>query len=107
MFKQLVLTLDATSQRLSDAFGDGVGVINAAKDIPCTTLTLQSLKTNTNDILIGDSSLTAALHAFRIDATDTQPPLILTSVEGAPLKVSDLFALGTAGEKLLIGMVGQ
>lgn len=103
--KHYTLTLTGVAQRLSDCFGDGVGVINAQKDLPFREVILSSLKANTNDIFVGgdNATVSSTSHAFRIDPGDTAPPIAIGGYDSAGLKLSTLFVLGTANDVLCIG----
>jgi len=84
---------------LTDAFG---------------TLLFQSLKANTNDVLVSAkqdaglgsaapmSATVAPFYGFRVDPADTAPPIAVRRGQGAALRLGDFAILGTAGETLLI-----
>jgi len=102
-FKAYQLTLNGNAQRLSDIFGDGVGVVNAANDIPFRTVTFQGLKANTNDIFVSDANtISSTIHGFRVDSTDSALPIILGGYDSGGIKLSNFWVLGINAEVLLI-----
>lgn len=103
-FKQYVLALTGVVQRLSSVLSDPT--VGGPGDIPLHLITFQGLKANTNDIFVGDNgAITSASHAFRVDATDTAPALVVGPFEAGPIKLSDFYVLGTNGETLVVGAV--
>ena len=110
-FKAYQLTLSGAAQRLSNAYGLGampspVTVAFAAADLPLRQITLQALTAVAAIIYVGDSSaVSATVHGFRIDPTDTQQPIVLGPFESGPIKLSDFWVLGTANDVLVIGAI--
>lgn len=108
-FRGYLLTLSGVPQRLSDVYQDGLGVVNAAHDVPYRQLLLQSGDA-THIIYIGTDNLVSASHyAVHLDAvtanTIVHPPLPLGPFESGPLKLSDFWVVGTANDVLAISGV--
>jgi hypothetical protein len=104
------LTLNGNVQRLSDALPNGGldarGQLDPTFDVPLRAVTFQGLKANTNDIFIGSTNLVSStVHAFRVDSTDSAPPIIVGSYDGGGSKPSDFYVKGTNAEVLLFGGV--
>lgn len=99
MVKSFTLAVAAAATRLSDAYGDGAGVVNPANDIPYRQLTLQA---ETADAKIGDATLTSANYGNLIAFTAPAAPLVLGPFETGPVKLSQLYALGGGTGKLHI-----
>ena len=84
------LSLAGVAKRLSDVYGDGVGVINAANDIPYRMLLLQA---ETGAIQIGSAStVSATVYGVSIAVGAIVP---LGPFEAGPIKLSDYYAFGT------------
>src|SRR3990172_719180 len=106
MFRSYQLTLTGAAQRLSDALGDGVGVVNPVNNFALRLIMFQGLKANTNDIFVGhNSSVSSTIHGFRVDATDSAQPIIIGGFDEGPIKLSDFWVLGTANEVLVVAAV--
>jgi len=87
------LTVAAVAVRLSDVFGDGVGVVNAAHDLPMRQIILQAV---TADIEIGgDATVTTSVYGFKLPSTAPAAPLVLGPFETGPVKLSQLYAIST------------
>lgn len=110
-FKAYQLTLSGVAQQLSLAYGLGaqpspVTSAFAAADIPLRQVTFQALTAVAAIIYVGDSNLVSAtVHGFRIDPTDTQQPFTLGPFDSGPVKLSDFWVVGTANDVLMIGAV--
>jgi hypothetical protein len=110
-FKQytLLITGGGSAVRLSDAYGDGTGVVNPRNDVPFRQLFLQAHPSNGTAIYIGDGDLTAPDNsAFVLQPGVNQPQLVtLGPFETGPIKLSDLWAVGLSGgnPRLLISGV--
>lgn len=84
------ITLAAAAKRLSDVYNDGVGVVNAANDIPYRQL----LFTAEADSYLGSSSaVTSTTYGIKV-ATAATLPTVLGPYETGPLKLSDLYGAG-------------
>lgn len=103
-FQHATLTLDGTAQPLLDAFGDTT--VGGADDFPAQVLTLQPDGGNTHVVYYGGAGVTTADYAFRQEApTATIPPApIIISLADGRLKPSQMYVIGTAGEKVHIGI---
>lgn len=100
---QFNLTLDGTAQALSDAL-PGVEDVSI-ENVGFRELKFQADDGNSNPIFLGDSEVTAAIHAIFIPLPPTSipgPPITLGPYEAGPLKLSEIFAIGTDGEVLNI-----
>lgn len=105
MLKGYVLTLSGASQALIAVFSN----VNQ-EDVPCRTILLQPRGTNGSPIYIGAANqvpISATSHIFRLEpgtAGVPQPPFLLGEHERGPLRLSDFFVFGAAGEFLHIGL---
>lgn len=111
-FKVVQLTLNGAAQQLSTAFsttvaaGETVSPRTRWETAPIRTITFQMLKASSNDCFVGDSSaVSSSVHAFRVDATDTNPPIVLGGHDEGPMKLADFWVLGTNAEVLCVGIV--
>jgi hypothetical protein len=108
-FKAYQLTLTGVAQRLSNAYavpGSDTSVAFVTADIPLRQVFLQALTAVAAIIYVGDSALVSAtVHGFRIDPTDTQQPIVLGPFDCGPIKLSDFYVLGTANDVLVIGAI--
>ena len=97
--KSYNLTLGAAALRLSDVYGDGAGVVNAAKDIPYRQILLSA---SGADAFIGgaNQTVTGTDYGIQVDSTALGPASI-GPYETGPVKLSDLYAAG-AGATLHI-----
>lgn len=92
------ITLAAGAQRLSDVYGDGVSVVDAAHDLPYRQLLLSAAGA---DAFLGDDvDTTATDYGAIVDSTGLSP-VVLGPFETGPLKLSGLYAAG-AGATLHI-----
>lgn len=87
------LTSTATPKRLSDVYGDGAGVINAANDIPYRQLIIQASAA----VTLGDSSAHAAT-GLPIGVAGS---ITLGPYETGPLKLSEFWVVGAATVSIL------
>lgn len=92
------LTLGAAALRLSDVYGDGAGVINAAHDVPLRQVLLSA--SGADAFLGGDDTTTSTDYGVVVDST-ALVPVTLGPFESGPVKLSDLYAAG-AGATLHI-----
>lgn len=91
------LSLNAAAKRLSDVYGDGPSVINAANDIPYRQICLEA---ETGAVQIGAAStVSATLYGNSIATGAT---LILGPFDAGPLKLSDLWAFSAGATTLHI-----
>jgi hypothetical protein len=85
------LTLAAAAQRLSDVYGDGVGVVNAANDLPYRQLLLSA--TGADAFVGDDAEVDSTDYGALVDST-ALTPVVLGPFETGPLKLSDLYVAG-------------
>lgn len=93
------LTLAAAAVRLSDVYGDGATVVNAAHDIPYRQVLLAASGADAF-VGAGDQSVTSSDYGIQVDSTALVPASI-GPFETGPVKLSDLYAAG-AGATLHI-----
>ncbi len=91
-FKTFNMTVGAVAKRLSDVYGDGVGVVNAANDIPYRQVILQA---ETADIEIGDATVTTSIYGTKIPFTAPAAWVTLGPFETGPIKLSEIYAIST------------
>ena len=100
--RHYTLPVTAVAQRLSDVYADGVGVINAVHDVPYRQILLQA-EAGKNDVFLGAVGVTAAVYGVLVPTAQSSPPIVtLGPFEMGPLKLSDLYAIGTVGTDLHI-----
>ena len=109
-FRHYALTLSGTGTpvRLSDVFGDGTGVVNAANNIPLREIVFCADPANAAAVYVGgdNQTVTTTAHAFSLDPTQaSQLPLRLGAYASGPLHLSDFYAIGSSNERLMIGVV--
>ena len=95
------LTVGATRVRLSDVYGDGVGVVNAAHDIPYRQIILQA---ETADIEVGDVTVTTTVFGVKLPSAAPAAPVSIGPFEAGPVKLSDLYAISTAATLHIFGI---
>lgn len=95
--KHYTVTLAAAAQSVATALG-----LTASTDIPFRTLTFQAGKANTNDAFVGGSGVTTTDYGIRLDPGDTAPPVVVGAYDTGGLKLSDVYVIGTADEKVHI-----
>jgi hypothetical protein len=102
--KHYVLNLRGVAQRLSDVYGDGVGVVNAAHDIPYRQIRIQPFEANTNIVYVGASSaVSASNYGIHLDPDDAWTgDLGLGPFETGPVKFSDIWVFGTLNEDISV-----
>jgi hypothetical protein len=111
-FKHYTLTLTGVAQRLSDVFGDGIGIINAQKDIAFRQLIISADPASLNPVYVGGDTPTvsATSHAFSVSpvvgaALGSVQSQSIGPFDMNSIKLSNFFVLGTAGQRLMIGGV--
>lgn len=95
-FQHFVLTLTAAAQPLSNALGNTA--IGGPDDVACRAISLFSPSGNDAVYIGGKDGLTTSVYGFSIAAGDLIS--IGLSFDAGPLKPSDVYAVGTAGNKL-------
>jgi hypothetical protein len=96
------LTLTGLAQRLSDVYGDGVGVVNATHDIPYRTLVLQGAKGGADVFVGGSSTVSSTAYGVRLDPTASTTPLVLGGYDTGPMKLSDFWVIGTSSQLMSV-----
>jgi hypothetical protein len=106
-FAHHVLTLSGVAQRLSDVYGDGVGVVNAAHDIPLRQIIFAADPANGAVVYVGgDNTVSSTDHGFSLDPTQaSSQPVAVGPFSTGPVKLSDFWVLGTGTQRLMIGVV--
>lgn len=99
MIKTLNLTLAAGAKRLSDAYGDGTGVVNQANNIPYRQLLFTA---SGADAVIGDSTVSGTV-GVKVAAAGVQP-VSLGPFDTGPIKLSDLYAVGAGSTLQILGV---
>ena len=95
MIRTFQLVLGAAPKRLSDVYGDGAGVVNAVKDVPFNSLSLQA---EAADLYIGgDNSVSTTAYGVKV-ATGSS-----TTISGVH-HLSDLWAVGAGATVHIVGV---
>jgi hypothetical protein len=97
--KSFQLALTASALRLSDVYGGTAGVADARTDIPYCQLLIT---TAAADAFLGESSVTTTAYGAKISATSA--PLSLGPFNAGPLRLSDLYAVGTGATLHILGV---
>lgn len=98
--RHYTVTLTATATPLLTLISASFAV-GGPRDEAFRFLSVQAGKANTNDAFLGGSTLTTSDYGVRVDAGDTAPPIdIIGHYDSGPVKLSEIYAVGTAGEKL-------
>lgn len=87
------LTSTAAPKRLSDVYGDGVGVVNAANDVPYRQLIIQASAA----VTLGSTAANAA-QGMPIGVAGSVP---LGPFDTGPLKLSEFWVVGAATVSIL------
>jgi hypothetical protein len=92
------LPLAATAKRVSDAFGDGANVVQAAHNLPFRQLLLQA--TGASAAVGGDNSVTLAT------GTQLAVGVVVTigPFDTGPVKLSDFYAIGAGATLSVLGV---
>jgi len=99
MVKVFNLALAATSKRLSDVYGSGTGVVNDALNIPFRQLLFTA---SGADAYVGDSAVSSS-NGLKVAAAGVQPVSLGPFVSG-PVKLSDLYAIGSGSTLQVLGV---
>lgn len=93
-----------TAVQLANIFGADEPTL----DIPCGVITIQPRPANTQVIYIGGSDVSSTVYAFRLEVPAAGPippaPFVFEGIEGR-LRLGEIYALGTTGDYLQIGIV--
>ena len=95
------LALGAVAVRLSDVFGDGAGVINAANDLPFRQLLLTA--TGATAFLGGAADVTSTKYGAAVPTTAAQP-VSIGPFESGPIKLSTLYVAGAGSTLHVLGI---
>lgn len=101
------LLLNGSPQRLSSVFTSGAGNAQPsdAENIPFRQLHIQQVPANANVIYVGASSAVSATnHGVSLDPTQASAGdrLDLGPYDSGPLKLSDIWVLGTNNERVAV-----
>ena len=95
--RHFTITLGAVAQRLSDVYGDGVGVIDAGHDLPYRQILLQD-EAGGNAAYVGEADVSTADYGVLVPTDATNPPVVsIGPFETGPVKLSQFYAVA-AGE---------
>ena len=100
LVRSFSLPIAGVAKRLSDAYGDGVSVVNAANDIPYRQLLLTA---ETADIEIGDQAVTTTAYGLKIAMAQTLP-IVIGPWETGPIKLSEIWAISTTATLHILGI---
>lgn len=100
--RDFTLTLNGAAQRLSTVLA--VTEPGGSRDEAYRQLMLQADPANAAAVYVGSSNaVSAASHGFSLDPTQaTAPVLVIGPFETGPVKLSEIWVLGTNTEKLHI-----
>lgn len=93
------LTLSASAKRVSDVYGGAAGVRNAATDIPYRQVLLQATGA---DAYLGDSNAVNSTTGMKVTAGAA--PTTIGPFESGPIKLSDLWGIGTGATLQILGV---
>ena len=105
-FAQHTLVLTGSVQRLSNALPDPAP--GGKSDIPARMISFQPDGGNKAAIYVGDANVSASFYAFRLEpgtADVPPPPEKLGNFDAGPIKLSDYYVLGRAGDDLHVGVI--
>jgi len=97
------LTLAATQQRVSDVYGGTPGSIDPKVDIPYRQVWLQA---SGAAAFIGSDPavLSTTVYGNKVDSANTGSGLELGPFNQGPIKLSDLYALGSGSTLHILGI---
>lgn len=105
-WKQYSLTLTGTAQRLSTVLG--VTTPGGEQDQACRQIILAADPANANAVYVGsDDTVSDSNHAFALDPTQAtaRDRETIGPFDAGPVKLSEFWVLGTASQRLMIGIV--
>lgn len=103
-FRHFALTLTGAAQRLSSVLTPTTP--GGEADAGCRQILLAADPTNTAVVYIGSATLSATSHGFSLDPTQaSQGPVSIGPFDSGPVRLSELYALGTNNERLMIAIV--
>lgn len=94
------ITLTATGTKLS-----ALASLQAQEDVPLQSLTIQADGANANPVFLGGSGVTITDYGIRIPTPSGGVPAAPVFYESGnrPVKLSEVFVVGTPGEKVHVG----
>lgn len=93
--RHFTLPVAAVAVRLSDVYGDGVGVVDAAHDLPYRQILLQAA-VDGGTVFVGESTVTTADYGVAVPTAVANPPIVsIGPYETGPVKLSQLYAIAT------------
>lgn len=108
-FTHKTLTLTGVAQRLSQVYASGAANVDplAGEDIPYRQVILSAVPANAAVIYVGGSSgVSSTSHGFSLDPTQaSQQPVSLGPFETGPIKLSEIWVIGSNAELLAVGLV--
>ena len=105
-FRHYSLTLTGVAQRLSSVLTNSQ--VGGEEDVACAQIILSADPANTAVIYVGStSSVSSTSHAFSLDPTQATAvdKVSIGPFSVGPVKLSEIWALGTNNERLMIGVV--
>lgn len=103
-FRHYALTLNGAVQRLSSVLGETT--VGGSQDVACRQIWLSADPANAAVVYIGGSAVSSTSHAFALDPTQaSQQPMSIGPFDAGPVKLSEIYAIGTNAERLMIGIV--
>lgn len=90
MARHFTLALGAAALRVSDVYGDGAGVVNAAHDLPYRQLLVSASGAKA---YLGESTVSTTDYGVLLDNMSLEP-VALGPFETGPVKLSGLYAVG-------------
>ena len=99
-YKHFTATVTAVARDLKTALG-----LLDSEDIPLQSLTLQADPENAHPVFAGGAGVTTTNYCVRIPAPPQGEPGYPIKYEPAarPVKLSEIYIVGTAGEELHVG----
>ena len=93
--RHFTLAVGAAAVRLSDVYGDGAGVVDAAHDLPYRQILLQA-EVDGGNVFVGESTVTTADYGVVVPTAVANPPVVaIGPYETGPVKLSQLYAIST------------
>jgi hypothetical protein len=100
MIKSYSLVLAVTAKRVSDAFGDGAGVVTESKNIPFRQLIFTA---SGADGYLGDSTVTTTT-GIKVGSAAGSEPISIGPFDTGPVKLADLYAIGSGATLQILGV---
>lgn len=104
-FNHYSLTLSGVAQRLSSVLA--VPTVGGEQDFACLQVLLAADPANAAAVYIGSSSsVSSTSHAFSLDPTQaSQNPVSLGPFQMGCVKLSEIWVIGAANERIMIGLI--